>query len=314
MDYLQIYKEEFKRTFEEIKSQTIDEFKIAKTDHGNFNTFFTKLINKLYEEEMEITKYFFKSKYKTCFNLVKNRKELFDQKLKEDEVISLIFDQIIEKEFTELGLKNNEQFIKKIARYKCIEEVGKHFNSHNAYYELIYGQERYDYFYAVDFENNDYESSKEYIEMLELEHPGSTKIKYPEINNEQKASNPMLSQEKVDTDITTKERLSNEFDTKERAILIYLFKNRLDLKSIDTTVLIKLILIIGSTSKFEIFEVTNASDSYLYKQVIKGYTVFKRSEQKNKIAFLKVKLENNGLKFIAEELQIDYSQYFNPKK
>ena len=40
----------------------------------------------------------------------------------------------------------------------------------------------------------------------------------------------------------------------------------------------------------------------------------KKTEQKDKIAHLKVKLINNGLKFIAEELQIDYSQFFNNKR
>ena len=90
MDYLQIYKEEFNRAFEVIKLQTINEFKVAKINQANFDTFFTKITNKLYNEEIEIIEYFNKSKFRTCFRMFENRNLSFDENLKQDELLKKV--------------------------------------------------------------------------------------------------------------------------------------------------------------------------------------------------------------------------------
>lgn len=108
--------------------------------------------------------------------------------------------------------------------------------------------------------------------------------------------------------LTTRERIQNEFSTQERAVLLYLLKHILQPKFIDLTEIVKLTLLIGATDNFKIFEEKKASNAYLYKEAQKNYDVFKKNEIVDKILNLKIKLEDNGLKVIAEELYRDFKK------
>ena len=307
MDYLQIYNEQFNSTWKEEKDRTIKAFKLAKENNKNFNTFFNKANENLFEKHKNIVDYFIQNNLKTCFDLFEKRYQEYDNELPRDEIISLALKNEVKNEFVELGNTKYDLFIRKLAKQQSVFEIQNHFSNYRDFYELIYKQGKYEYFRAKNFDGSNYETSKEYIEMLNIQYPSRLNTetkKQKEISNINNTSKMSL---------TTNERIRNEFDTKERAVLIHLIKTRLNTKTIDTTELIKLILIIGATDEFKLFEVANASNSYLYKQANKGYSVFKKVEQKDKIANLKAKLRNNGLKIIADELQFHHSLYFNDK-
>jgi hypothetical protein len=308
MDYIQIYNNQFEATWEHIKSKTIDDLKAAKKNKRNFNTLFNNITSSLYDEQKKIIENFKENNLKSCFELFDKRHSFYDSNLERNEVIALILQNEVEEAYLKLNKSDYDEFIGQVAKHQSIGNIQNHFNRYRRYYELIYLQGKWEYLYAKDFENGNYETSKEYLEMLDVQYPD--RKSEPSFLQIEKLQN---NDQSAEIDMTTRERICNEFDTQERAVLIHLLRDRLDLKSLDRTVLIKLLLIIGSTDKFEIFEVPKASDTNLYKQARKGYSAFKLSEQKDKIAHLKVKLKNNGLKFIAEELQIDYSQYFNKK-
>jgi|TARA_R110002020_G_scaffold191187_1_gene390964 hypothetical protein len=309
MDYLQIYNTQFDATWAEIKSKTIDDLKAAKKKKKNFTNLFEKININLNDEKNKILDDFTKHNLKECFKLFEKRHSLYDSDLERKEVISLILENEVKEAYLKSGKSEYKEFVKTIAKQQSIEKINNHFYNYWSYYELIYKKGRYKYFYAKDFENISYENSKEYVEMIDYK--ASKRTGDPSFFEIEKTQN---ENDSVKSSITTRERISNEFDVNERAVLFYLLKNRLKIKMLDSTELMRLILVIGATDRFEIFEGTKASDNYLYKQANKGYAVFKKTEQKDKIAHLKVKLINNGLKFIAEELQIDYSQFFNNKR
>jgi hypothetical protein len=301
MDYLQIYNEQFNSTWKEEKDQTIKAFKLAKENNKNFNTVFNKINASQYQKQKKMVADFNERNQLSCYDLFEKRYQEYDNDLPRDEIISLALKNEVKNEFVVLGNTEYDLFIRKLAKQQSIFEIQNHFSNYTSYYELIYKQGKYEYFHAKNFENYDLKDSEEFIEMLNIKYPSRPKTAI-KIQEETNHSN---NQSKVS--LTTKERIRNEFDTKERAVLIHLIKTRLNTKTIDTTELIKLILIIGATDEFNIFEVSNASNSYLYKQANQGYSVFKKVKQKDKIANLKAKLRNNGLKSIAEELQINYN-------
>tara|TARA_A100000171_G_scaffold46746_1_gene51934 strand:- start:28222 stop:29169 length:948 start_codon:yes stop_codon:yes gene_type:complete len=315
MDYLQIYKNQFKTTWEHIKSQTIADLKTAKKNKRNFNKLFNNITTELYNEQKKIVTQFTEENLKVCYELFENRHREYDSNLERYEVISLILGNEVKEEYLRLGKSDYEEFVKKIATQQSIDRIQNHFNNYRPYYELIYLQNKYEYFYAKDFKNGSYETSKEYLEMLDIQYPD--RKSEPSLFNLIETESNKKSTENIkdpDTVITTRERLSSEFDVNERAVLFHLLKNRLKLGMLDSTELMKLVLIIGATNKFEIFDVKNASKSYFYKKALKGYTVFTRNDQQKKVASLKTKLENNGLKSIAEELSTDYGDFFKKLK
>lgn len=309
MDYLQIYNTQFDATWAEIKSKTTDDLKAAKKNKRNFNTLFNNITSALLDEQKKIIEYFNDHNLKSCFELFDKRHSFYDSNLERNEVIALILKNEVEEEYLKLNKSDYDEFIKQVAKHQSIGNIQNHFNRYRRYYELIYLQGRWEYLYAKDFENGSYETSKEYVEMLDIQYPNRKSepsfLKIEELPN---------NDESAKTGITTRERISNEFDVNERAVLFYLLKHRLKLGMLDSTELMKLVLIIGATNKFEIFEVKNASKSYFYKKAIKGYSVFKRNDQQKRIASLKAKLENNGLKSIAEELSTDYGDFFKKLK
>tara|TARA_R110002049_G_C9170440_1_gene561896 strand:- start:4471 stop:5403 length:933 start_codon:yes stop_codon:yes gene_type:complete len=309
MDYLQIYNNQFDATWADIKSKTKADLKAAKKNKRNFNTLFNNITSTLYDEQKKIIENFKENNLKSCFELFEKRHSYYNSNLERKEVIALILQNEVKEEYLRLGKSDYVEFVEQLANQQSIYNIQRHLNNYLRYYELIYVQDRYEYFYAKDFENSDYETSKEYIEMLDIQHPERTSE--PSLFNLIEAEHNKISKEKFKKNnsiISTRERICNEYDTKERAVLLYLLKNRLKNEQIDSTELIKLILIIGSTEKFEIFDVGNASNSYLYNQARKGYSVFKLAERKERLSSLKIKLKNNGLKYIAGELAADYGQ------
>lgn len=309
MDYIKIYNNQFEATWEHIKSKTIDDLKAAKKNKKNFNTLFNNITSSLYDEQKKIIENFKENNLKSCFELFDKRHSFYDSNLERNEVIALILQNEVEEAYLKLNKSDYDEFIKQIAKQQSIQNIFTHFNNYWNYYELIYLQGKFQYFYAKDFENISYETSKEYVEMLDIQYPN--RESKPPFSKTEKLLN---NDESAKTGITTRERMSNEFDDKERAILIYLLKNRLNLKQTPNTAVIKLLLIIGATNKFEIFEHEKASKSAFYNNVRNGYKIYGRKEQKEKIGNLVVKLENNGLKLIAIELKVDHSLYFNKIK
>ena len=310
MDYLQIYKEQFEKTFLEIKTETINKLKSAKTRKKNFNTIFNKITNDLYTHRRELDNQFGHSELKRCLYLFENRKAEYDVNLSEDEVISLILGNEIKSEYDSLGRTSFEVLVKSLAELMSAVDIQIHLSNYHDYYQLIYELERYDYFYGKNFENMRFQSSKEFKEMNNIKHPNNSNkplgldvVNISKVTSEKVEDNVIVN----NTALSTRDSIQNEFSLKERAILIHLLKYRF--KELKLTEIIKVLLIIGATDKFEIFEVKSASDSYLYKQAQKGYSVFKHNELKSKISELRVKLKNHGLKEIEEELKIDFSNH-----
>ncbi|KAB1067605.1 hypothetical protein F6U93_09985 [Tamlana haliotis] len=316
MDYLKIYKEQYNYTWEAIKNNTLEALKLAKSNKSNFDTEFKNVLKGLNESQTKIIEEFKKTGLYSCYEIFEKRYSLIDNDLAFDEIISFVLSNQIKNEFIKQQNLDYELFIKKLAEQQSIDLTENHFRNYIQYYEFIYATGKLEYFYAKNFDRIGYQSSEEFKDMLKIRYPESTQNGGAILNviEQDSDENSVSNKNKAPFDVVnTKDRIKNEFNIKERAILLHLLKNRLNLKEIVSTELIKLVLIIGSTDKFEIFN-KEAHKSYLYKQVHKGYSVFKETEAKDKITSLKVKLENNGLKSIADELQFGFGSYFNNKK
>lgn len=306
MDYYKIYDQQYKATWEQKRVKAMSILKQALTNGENFQTTFNSINTDLNEEQQAIVAEITSQDLQSCFQLFKNRHSLCHSKLTKEEVIASILEKRIKEEFYSLDNKGYENFVNQIAKQQAIDLIGNHFSNHTEYYELIYNQNRFDLFHTKAFGNNNYRDSPEYLEMA--------KVEYKRENVE---SNDILKTvvEKKENDkkidemfMDRKEIISKAFDTRERAILIHLLHDVLKIGQLDKTVMIKLILIIGSTNRFEIFE-SAASKSYLYTLTNKKYSVFKKSEIERKITILETKLENYGLKAIAEELGYDFGKF-----
>ncbi|AXO79671.1 hypothetical protein DZC78_04480 [Olleya aquimaris] len=312
MDYLKIYKEQYDHVFKRVISETKEELKKAKKNKKNFHTVFSKIIDKLYNKRNQFHEKFKSENLNSCLTLFENRHNEYDKNLPNEEVILLILSNEVLVEYEKLGHKKFNLFIKELAELKSITNTQIHLDNYSNYYELVFEQERYEYFYGKRFDKISFQNSDEYIEMLDF--------KYPEKRLKSNTSGILSISKNPEIDIASKKVkednirgiIENEFDTKERAILIYLCNSRL--KDMKLTEVIKVMLIVGSSDQFEIFNVKSASNSYLYKQVQKGYDVFKDNELEEKIANLKIKLNNRGLKGVEEELRIDFSKYLNRRK
>jgi hypothetical protein len=77
MDYLQIYKEEYKRTFEEIKSQSIKEFKATDEQGLKFKEFFINMNAKFASKLVDIQKDLEKRGLKSCLELFDRRNDFY---------------------------------------------------------------------------------------------------------------------------------------------------------------------------------------------------------------------------------------------
>lgn len=314
MDYLQIYKEQFEKTFLEIKTETINKLKSAKARKKNFNKIFSNITDDLYKHRSKLSNQLRDSGLKTCVDLFENKWSEYDENLTEDEVNLLIFDNEIKIEYERLGHKSLDVFIKNLAESNSATEIQIHLSVYHGYYKLVYELDRYDYFYGRKFENISFENSEEFKDMINIKHPNNSNesrgLDVVDISN---GGSETVKGDVVvnNTSLSTRDSIQNEFSIKERAVLIHLLKYRF--KDLKLTEITKVILIIGATDQFEIFEVKSASDSYLYKQAQKGYSVFKRNELKSKISELGVKLKNHGLKEIEEELKIDFSNHLSVK-
>lgn len=314
MDYLQIYKEQFDKTWLEIKDQTIKELKLAKRNKKNFSKVYNRLLDRLREESNQMYGQFESEGYNSCILSFQGRNSEYDTDLDKDEIIKLSLMNEVKNEFENLSDNDYESFIQKVSKLTSLNEIKTHFKNYTYYYELVYDLDYYKYFHAKNFESISYKNSKEYKEMVKLKHPNNSNEPYGfdvfsglEDTSEIDESNVTVN----NAGLSTRDSIKNEFSLKERAFLIHLLKYRF--RELKLTEIIKVILIIGATDKFEIFEVKSASNSYLYKQVQKGYSVFKQNELRSKIFELRVKLKNHGLKEIEEELKIDLSNYLIKK-
>lgn len=175
MDYLQIYNDQFDATWAQIKSKTIDDFKTARKNKKNFNTLFNNIISNLYAEQEKIIEYFNNHTLNSCYKLFEKRHSLYDANLEQQEVISLILQNEVIEEHLSLEKSNYENFIKKIGKHQAISKIGNHLGNYYEYYKLIYNQDKYENFYAKDFEDIGFENSSEYIEMLNEEYPNRAK-------------------------------------------------------------------------------------------------------------------------------------------
>ncbi|WP_282068247.1 hypothetical protein [Olleya namhaensis] len=314
MDYLQIYKEQFEKTFLEIKTETINILKSAKARKKNFNKTFNKITDTLYQRRIKLNNQLSDSDLQTCLGLFDNKWSEYDADLSEDEVNLLIFENEIKSEYERLGHKSLDVFINNLAKLKSTTEFQIHLRNYSNYYQLVYELDIYDYFYGRKFVNISFENSEEFKDMINIKHPNNSNesrgLDVVDISN---GGSETVKGDVVvnNTSLSTRDSIQNEFSIKERAVLIHLLKYRF--KDLKLTEITKVILIIGATDQFEIFEVKSASDSYLYKQAQKGYSVFKRNELKSKISELGVKLKNHGLKEIEEELKIDFSNHLSVK-
>ena len=314
MDYLQIYKVQFDKTWLEIKNQTIKELKLAKRNKKNFNKVYNSLLKTLNEESEQMYNQFESDGYNRCIGLFQGRYSEYENDLYKDEIIELSLMNEVKSEFETLSGNDYKSFIQKVSKLMSLNEIKNHFKNYSNYYELIYDLDYYKYFHAKNFERISFESSKEYKEMVKIKYPNNSNqptgfdVIDPSIN----ISETFIGNVNVNnTGLSTRDSIQNEFSLKERAILIHLLKYRF--KELKLTEIIKVILIIGATDQFEIFEVKSASNSYLYKQAHKGYSVFKSKELRSKISELGVKLKNHGLQEIEAELKIDFSNHLNKK-
>ena len=168
MDYLQIYNEQFNSTWKEEKDQTIKAFKLAKENNKNFNTVFNKINASQYQKQKKMVADFNERNQLSCYDLFEKRYQEYDNELPRDEIISLALKNEVKNEFVVLGNKEYDLFIRKLAKQQSVFEIQNHFSNYRDYYELIYKQGKYEYFHAKNFENYNYDTSKEYIEMAEI--------------------------------------------------------------------------------------------------------------------------------------------------
>ena len=317
MDYLQIYKEQFDKTWLEIKNQTINELRIEKNNKDySFNDVYNRIRDSLNEQSEMIIKQFKIDGVIKVLKMFDDRLAKRNEKQDIDEIIELALTKKVKQEYEKTNKKDYASFIRKMSKHKSLMQFHTHLTNYIGYYELIFDLDKYEYFYGKKFENLSYTSTKQYKEMVKLRDSDSA----PEVGIKDLQEKSHNNSKNIEDDITennqniSRDSIQNEFSLKERAILIHLLKYRF--KELKLTEIIKVILIIGATDQFEIFEVKSASNSYLYKQAQKGYYVFKFHELKPKISELGVKLKNHGLQEIEAELKIDFYNHLkkNNKK
>lgn len=314
MEYLQIYKEQFDKTWLEIKNQTIKELKLEKRNKDySFIDAYNRIRDSLNEQRKMIIKQFEIDGVINVLEMFKNSLAKRDEKQDKDEIIEFALTNKVKQEYEKTNKKDYASFIIKMSKHESLMQFHNHLTNYDEYYKLIFNLDKYEYFYGKKIENSGYQNSKQYKEMAKLEYDDST----PEIGIKDLQEKSHNNSKNIEDDITennqniSRNSIQNEFSLKERAILIHLLKYRF--KELKLTEIIKVILIIGATDQFEIFDAKGASGSYLYKQAQQGYSVFKSKELRSKISELRVKLKNHGLKEIEEELKIDFSNHLNKK-
>ncbi|MGJ8667538.1 MAG: hypothetical protein ACSHW7_14300 [Patiriisocius sp.] len=305
MDYLKIYEVEFTQTLDTFKKETIKSFKLTKKSKGSFQKLYEKICKDLNESNKTIMLEFQKNDWIVYYDIFINRKKEYDRSLTNDEIIKLIFENEIKSKHSEL--KNIEfiTLIKKLANHQAIILLLDHFSRNSVHYEMIYEFDKYQYFYKNHDDNLSHTTKLFYQKLVKLKKIEKSEIPKPpttkKINND------------LTHDLSTREIISAEFDKKERAVLFNLLTNRLKTNAIDKTELLKLILIIGSTEDFKIFDGDDATNGYFYKLCLKDYNIF-NIKQKEKLSLLKAKLLNNGLKYISKELDFHYKDFLGNKK
>jgi hypothetical protein len=213
MDYYKIYKEEYNESLKRVRAELIEIFKQAKQSKKIFLKTFNKINIDFHNEGNLIIDEFTDENLTSCYDLFINRRGEYDRNLSEDEVISLIFENEIKSEVAKLGKLDYKAVIRKLAHHRAISLIQLHFTNNSKYYELVYEQEKFDYFFKEGFEIKDIETSEEYAEMH--------KIKYPErlIESKQSESN------NINTKIDTNTRKNNVDLNREDEKIIANIKN-----------------------------------------------------------------------------------------
>ncbi len=301
MDYLQIYNEEFDATWRKFKDNIDEELTFALKYKKSTERIFNQKLRDLHSEYHKIEYNFEKDGFKSPSDIFYFRSTHCEKGIKNEEIIDSVLNNEVLLDFKSLNKQGYESFIKKLAEQQLKSSIHDHFWKNNKMYQSIYQQREYASFFIENFSIYDYDVSQEYIELL--------KSKFTVVQEQNKTET--TSEEKK---ITTRQKITEDFNTQEIAILIHLLKTRLKPAELKRTHLLKLILIIGSTDNYKIFEVEKAADTYLYDRVKKGFSDYNKLELEKTITSLKMKLKKYKLNFIAGELNSIYLKYLDEKQ
>lgn len=312
MDYLQIYKEEFNKITLEIRSELIDDFKLARKKQKNFLKLFNGITQELFERDSLLKTEIKNNNLSSYHDLFINRKGEYNNSLSDDEVLSLIFENEIKDENEKLKNIDYVTLIKKIAKQQAVKLIHNHFSINNEYYKLVYSHEKYQYFFKPEFENVNFETSKEYLEMWKLEYGNSQTNQI--ITKQTKVKN---SQDFNKEDIKYQAKIE-AFSIKEKHfLLVVLFdsigsnnlNNKESKKKYDDLPLseyLRILALIKDIIPYEVYYKSIANVS-IYTELKKKYNLINKNEEDVFVNELNRKLNDLNItkfqKFLFEFLK-----------
>ncbi|WP_159019838.1 hypothetical protein [Algibacter sp. L3A6] len=309
MEYHKVYNHFYNKTFTATKRIIISKFKKAKAKKRPFHTTSNGMLRSLSTCRIEKFENVLKDRAADAYHIFKKRYEYVDGEPKE------VIKQILEEEVLEAFVSSQgytfTKFIADIAIADCLDEIRRHYSNYISYYQVIYEQDKYGYFYLKDFQGGGYESSSEYNEMLDVKYPyriDERKEAERVEKSKRKGGKPALSiKDKNELSIEEIDAVDiiNSFSDGERALLFAIFHDenkKNNLTEIPLTELIRFTKITGSYEDLSIFK-KNVKNSTFYSMANKGISYYTATQgQKELIEDTKAKLQKLKVPFMVRLL------------
>ncbi|MBD0831815.1 hypothetical protein [Aestuariibaculum sediminum] len=309
MDYSNTYNYFYSKTSNVCKEIVIKKFKEAKKKRRPFLTMANAILKEIHNYRNNMDKKLLDVAEKAVSEFGK-RFEYYEGN--RQDVISWVLEEEVLNAFGQYGVGSYNSFIADLAVFEALKEAGRHFHNYYDYYQLIYGIDKYEYFYLKDFEGIDFRSSSEYKEMRLLKYPEEKELVQPEVqlaslDNVEKSVKPEVKSQ----DESNYRAILDSFSDDERYLiancLYELIQNDVinetvqELK-ISAAVFMKLLKIVGAFSDISVFY-KEAKRCTSYNKLSKGLGYYRGEGKLNIIDSTLEKIEILDIKIIEEELK-----------
>ncbi|MEL0457334.1 hypothetical protein WJN01_13935 [Flavobacteriaceae bacterium SZ-1-7] len=309
MKYQQVYQTTYNKTTEAAKRLLIRYFKKSKERHRPFNKinndflrWITPYREAKFENNLKASEYEAFSQFSERYTLYQGEPSKIHQWVLEEEV---------KQAYLGKNYKTYNAFIKDLAINDALNEISRHYHIHYNYYELIYEQEKYQYFYLKDFTNMSYESSEEYKEMIVVKYP--YKAKEFEASNEGDNNEKEPFNQDVNQNVSITESMIADFKDDERMLVLSVLYDLVSKPNhgVQLPEFIRACKIVGLYEDWSVFN-DKIQQSTIYQMAYRGidYTTNKKL-QLEKINSVLSKLESLKLKAISGRLRMMKTEVSN---
>ncbi|MBD0833755.1 hypothetical protein [Aestuariibaculum sediminum] len=309
MKYQQVYQYTYDRTTDAAKRLLIRYFKKSKERHRPFNKINNDFLRWLtpyretkYEKGLKTFEYEAFSQFNKRYTLYQGEPSKIHQWALEEEV---------KQAYLGRNYKTYNAFIKDLAINDALNEVSRHYHNYYSYYQLIYEQDKYQYFYLKEFDNKSYESSDEYKEMIVVKYPYKAKefkASIEDDNNEKESLN-----EDVNQNVSITESVIADFKDDERMLVLSVLYDLVSKPNhgVQLPEFIRACKIVGLYEDLSVFN-DKIQQSTIYQMAYRGidYTSNKKL-QLEKINSVLSKLESLKLKAISGRLRMMKTEVSN---